>query len=126
MKRPNLHSIVRILFGLGMAFFGLNNLLHFMPPHDYEGMARQVMAGFIASGYVMPAVGTVQMLLGTALLLNRLVAPALLLFVPIAVNILLFHLYLDRPGIFPGLVINGLTLYLLLAHRDRYQFLLSR
>ena len=61
-----------------------------------------------ASGYVLQIVGFLEIVIGLMLLINKAVPFALLLLAPISVNILLFHLFLDLPGIAGAIVIaNG-------------------
>jgi putative oxidoreductase len=47
----------------------------------------------------------VEIVIGIFLLLNKWVAFSLIVLVPISVNILLFHLFLDIPGISGALLV---------------------
>jgi uncharacterized membrane protein YphA (DoxX/SURF4 family) len=121
-----LPAVARLLMGLGFTVFGLNGFFHFMPEPKQqmsEG-AQTLMAGFIKSGYMFPLVSGTQLLVGVLLLINRLVPLALILIMPVLVNILLFHLFL-QPGIVPGAILMVLELYLAWCYRDYYRSVLT-
>lgn len=63
-----------------------------------------------------------EVVVGALLLTVRFVPLALLAFVPIAVNIALYHLVLDPapPGMVVALFVAGLTAFLVWAYRDAY------
>ena len=95
--------IARILFGLILIVFGLNGFFHFMPNPEVPGEAGEFLGALFESGYIFPVISAVELVAGIALLANCFAALALVIFAPIAVNIILFHLFLDLPGIGPGL-----------------------
>ncbi len=119
------YAVIRYLFGVAMAFFGVSNLFQLLPPHEFPGEAGELMQAFAESGYILQAVGITQVLLGIALLLNRFIPLALLLFAPIAVNVLLFHLFLDVSGILMALPVIGITAYLFIYHKSHFNSLLK-
>ena len=61
-----------------------------------------------------------QLLVGVLLLLNRFVPLALVLIMPVLVNIIAFHIFLAPSGIGPGAVLMALELYLAWAYRRAY------
>ena len=117
--------IARILLGIILIIFGLNGFFGFMPPPDVSGEAGKFLGALFESGYIFPVIAAVKLVAGIALLSNRFVALALVIFAPITVNIVLFHLCLDLRGIGPGLVVFLLNLYLLFANREKYAGMLS-
>ena len=97
--------------------------LHFMhqPPPPAEGGA---FTGALAkAGYVFPFIGSVFLLSGVLLLLNRAVGFALIILSPMVVNILLYHLRFDPApaAIAPGSLIGLLMVILAYLYRDRFK-----
>ncbi|MFT5981983.1 MAG: putative oxidoreductase [Ulvibacter sp.] len=58
-------------------------------------------------------VGFLEIVIGLMLLINKAVPFALLLLAPISANILLFHLFLDLPGIAGAIVIAIINIVLI-------------
>ena len=107
-------KIVRILLGIMLVVFGANKFLHFIPMDAPTGEAGNFMNSLGATGYVFPVVGVFEVMIGLMLLLKKWVAFALILLAPISVNILLFHLFLDIPGVGVALLVtffNGILIY---------------
>jgi hypothetical protein len=119
------YTVIRYLFGVAMTFFGISNLFQLLPQHEFPAEAGKLMVAFIESGYILQAVGLTQLLLGLALLLNRFIPLALLLFAPVVVNVLLFHLFLDVASMPMALPVIGITLYLFIYHQSHFTPLLK-
>jgi putative oxidoreductase len=115
--------IVRVLLGLVFAVFGSNGFLHFMgPPPVIPGDAGAFIGALTNSGYIyiiagLEVVGGLLLLLG-----GRFLALGLTLLGPVIVNIVLFHILLDKSV--PGLVISGVVslcaLFLLWVYRFKF------
>src|SRR5947207_14911594 len=90
--------IVRVLLGLMFAVFGSNAFLHFIPMPQIEGEAGAFMGALINSGYVY-AIAALQMVGGLLLLTGRLAPLGLTLLGPVIINIVLYHIFLDRSGL---------------------------
>ena len=117
----HLPTIARILMGLGFTFFGLNGFLHFFEPKAPMPEGSAAFAGaLMKTGYLFQMVAGTQLLVGVLLLLNRFVPLALVLIMPILVNILAFHIFLQPAGIAPGAVLMLLELYLAWVYRKAY------
>lgn len=109
-------SIVRILLGIILLVFGLNKFypLPFLPMPKLPENASEFMSSLAATGYVLPIVGVLEVFIGILLLTKNWIAFALILLVPISLNIVLFHLFLDLPGIGGAIlvaVLNGILIY---------------
>lgn len=107
-------KIVRIILGIILVVFGSNKFLHFFPLPSVDGSAAHFMDTLVATGFIFPVLGVLEVFIGTMLLLKKWVAFVLLLLAPISVNILLFHLFLDIPvmGIALAVAIfNGILIY---------------
>ncbi|NMH27733.1 DoxX family membrane protein [Flavobacterium silvaticum] len=106
--------IVRILLGLILVVFGSNKLVHFLPMQMPTGSAADFMNSLGATGYIFPVVGVLEVFIGLMLLLKKWVPFVIILLAPISINILLFHLFLDIPGVVAALLVvafNGILIY---------------
>ena len=116
----------RIVLGLIYFVFGLNFFLHFLPtPPSTEGPAANFTTGLFQSGYFFPFLKGAEIILGGLLLTGTFVPLALVVLMPITLNILLFHLFLTDNAIM-SIVIVALQLYLAWAYRDYYKPLFNR
>jgi len=106
--------IVRILLGILLVVFGSNKFLNFIPMDAPTGTAGEFMNSLNATGYIFPAVGILEVFIGLMLLLKKWVPFVIILLAPISINILLFHLFLDIPGVSVALLVaifNGILIY---------------
>jgi hypothetical protein len=74
-----------------------------------------------ATGYIFPVVGVLEIIIGLLLLLRKWVAFALILLAPISINILLFHLFLDIPGLSFALLVVVINSILIYKHWEKYR-----
>jgi hypothetical protein len=112
--------IARILLGLVFVVFGANGFLNFIPRGPMpSGLAGQFITVLFQSHYVL-VVSAIQLVGGVLLLVNRYVPLALVLLGPVIVNILLFHLLLDRTGL--AIAILVVILWGILAFHHRQHF----
>ena len=103
--------VARILMALPLIVFGLNGLLQFFEP-PMDGVPDKAIACLSAlneSGYVFQVKSVIEVLCGALILTGMFVPFALVLFAPILVNIVAYHLVLDTN------VANGGAAWLLLA-----------
>jgi putative oxidoreductase len=114
-------KIVRIALGLALLIFGANKFLHFIPMEAPTGAAGEFMNSLGASGYIFPVVGVLEVIIGIMLLMKKWVAFALILLAPISINILLFHLFLDIPGLSIALLIVIFNAILIYKHWQQYK-----
>ncbi len=112
--------LVRIVLGIILVVFGSNNFLHFIPLPPPTGSAGDFMNSLGATGYIFPVVGLLEVLIGIMLLLKKWVAFALILLAPISINILLFHLFLDIPGVTIALLVVLLNAIMIFKHWKQY------
>ena len=117
--------ILRILFGLILVVFGLNKFLNFMPALEPQGDAASYLGGLMASGFTFPVIAIVEIATGILLLIGKYVPLALVLYAPISVNIILYHIVLDLPNIVLGGAVFALNLILLFMNKSAYEKLLS-
>ena len=111
--------IVRVLLGLVFVVFGSNAFLHFLPMPPMEGPAGAFFGALNATGYLR-AIAALQIAGGALLLLGRTAPLGLTLLGPVIVNIVLYHVFMDRAGTPVALVIAALTLFLLWRYRSAF------
>jgi putative oxidoreductase len=118
--KSKIFTVVRILFGLILIAFGANKFLGFMPMPELSGGAGDFMEALTKTGYIFPVIGAVELGVGLLLVLNIFTPLALIVLVPISVNIVLFHLFLDMGGIVPAAVIAGLNVFFIVMNLSAY------
>jgi uncharacterized membrane protein YphA (DoxX/SURF4 family) len=126
-RRRILPLIARVLLGLMFFVFGLNGFLNFIPPPS-KPMPEGSMAFVTAmtnTGYLLQFVKGTEVLCGALLLLNLFVPLALVVLMPIILNIVAFHAFLAPSGVGFAIVILGLNLYLAWTYRAAYRPLLT-
>jgi putative oxidoreductase len=117
----------RVLLGLIFFVFGLNFFFHFLPtPPSSGGVAEAFTGGLFQSGYFFPMLKGIEVVLGALLLIGLFVPLALVILMPISINILLFHAVLTPGNTLMGIVIVLIHVYLAWAYRDYYKPLFIR
>lgn len=116
-----LFPIVRILMGALYLFGGAAVLFGLVEQPELTGSVKVFMDGVIASGYLLTLIKVTEIVCGIAFITNRFVPLAAVIIAPVTINIVLFHLFLDRAGLPVAvflLVANLMTAY---VHRERYR-----
>ena len=117
----------RVVLGLIYFVFGLNFFLHFLPtPPSAGGVADAFVGGLFQSGYFFPMLKSIEVVLGGLLLIGLFVPLALVILMPVSLNIFLFHAFLTPGNATMGIVIILVHLYLAWAYRDYYKPLFNR
>jgi hypothetical protein len=112
--------LVRIVLGILLVVFCSNKFLHFIPLPPPTGSAADFMNSLGATGYIFPFVGILEVFIGAMLLIKKWVAFVLILLAPISINILLFHLFLDIPGVGAALIVAVLNAIMIYKHWKQY------
>ncbi len=115
--------VARVLLGLVFVVFGSNAFLHFSPMPPMSGPAGAFIGAMAATGYLQ-VVAALQIVGGALLLLGRYVPLGLTLLGPIVVNIVLFHVFLERSGTPMAAIIAAVFLFLLWQYRASFAALL--
>ncbi len=112
--------IARVLLGLVFAVFGSNAFLHFIPMPEMQGLPGQFISALFSSGYIY-AIAGLQVVGGLLLLIGtRFVPLGLTVLGPVIVNIVLYHIFLDKSGLPMAIVISILSLFLLWVYRAKF------
>jgi uncharacterized membrane protein YphA (DoxX/SURF4 family) len=117
--------IARLLLGLIFIVFGLNGFFVFITPPEHTPTGGAfinllVSTGFIYVEKVLEVAG------GSLLLLNRYVPLGLAILAPIIVNILLYHLFMERYTLMVGVILFLLWAFLAWAYRKNFAPLFER
>lgn len=116
----NFTTLLRIILALILLVFGLNKFIGFIPAPELPEEAASFMNSLLDTGYVLYFLGILEIFIGILLLLKKWVPFALLVLVPISVNILMFHIFLDLPDILQAIVVVGLNAVLIIRYWKAY------
>jgi uncharacterized membrane protein YphA (DoxX/SURF4 family) len=112
--------IARVLLGLMFVVFGSNIFFHFLPmPPQKPSLATDFAKALMESHY-MYVIGALQVIGGLLVLIGRYLPLGLTLLGPVIVNILLFHIFLERSGLPMAIVVSALALFLLWRYRQNF------
>jgi len=115
-----LSLIARLLLGLIFVVLGLNGFLNFLSMGPMpSGLAGQFIGALAMSHYFWVVAG-LQVAGGALLLVNRFVPLGLVLLGPVIVNIICYHVFLNRTGVAPAIVVTILWLIVFYAHRQSF------
>jgi len=117
--------ITRLLMALLYLFSASVMFFKLVPQPELTGNIKLFMEGVAASGYLMIAVKTVELLCSVAFISGRFVPLATVVFFPINVNILLVHLFLAPDGLPVAIFLILGNLLLAYYHREKYKPLLA-
>lgn len=119
-------KIIRIILGVILLVFGLNHFFQFMPMPQPPEPAMNFMGALTATGFMWSLIGIVQVISGIFLIIGRYVALGLVLFAPVALVILLHHIFLDPVGGLIGYITFILEVLLLYAYLGAYKPMLQQ
>jgi putative oxidoreductase len=111
--------IARILLGFVFAAAGLVGILKLGKMGGMPADATTFLTLMVAHNYTV-FVALLMLFGGLLLLVGRFVPIGLVLLGPVLVNILLFHILFQVPGIITGLVCTVLEVFLIWAYRSSF------
>lgn len=127
------HVLLRTGLGLMLLLFGFNKFIWFLQDFDFAGYPHaqylfdalryswsEPIAG---KGYLMGLVGLTEIVVGLLLVIKKWVPFALVMLVPISINIVLFHAFLNLPNIGPAIFVALINGYLIYKNWDAYRTL---
>lgn len=117
----NFTKILRMFLGLALIVFGLNKFFDFMNLFEMPTAAANFIESLKTSGYVFYLIAVLEIGVGLLLLLNKWVPFALLVLVPISLNILLFHLFLNVSDAYIAVIIAVLNTILIFKYWKAYR-----
>ena len=118
-----LSAITGLLFING----GLNKFLNYMPvPDDLPEALQRDFAALVEIEWLMPLLGTAEIVGGLLLLFPRTRALGTLVLIPVAVGIVLTHLFVDPGQLVIPAVIWGVLLWIIVADIQKFLPLVRR
>ncbi len=120
-----LTTIIRIVLGLVLIIFPVNALFIKAFKPKMVDRAQLVMDTFRDTGYLLYFIQWTELVIGILLLTGYFTPLALIILMPISINILLFHIFLSPPILGPGLFIFLMNTFLIWAYRAEYLNLLN-
>ena len=118
----------RVLLALPLLIFGLDGFFEFLPRDVYPehgARAEAFLNALVGSGYAWPLIKTTEVLVALALLSGRFVPLALVVFAPVLVNIIGFHLTMEREGTGLAFTLAALAGFLAWSYRASFRPLLA-
>jgi hypothetical protein len=116
-------SACRILLGLIFLGAGINGYLVLVGLQPIFPTSPKAME-LLGSGYLLAMEKTVEVVAGALLVTRRFVPLALAMLLPLVVNILAFHVFVDH-ALWPlAIVVTVLEVYLLWVEREHFRGLL--
>ncbi len=114
----------RLFLGLVFTVFGLNGFLGFMPMPEPPPAGGAFLGALAATGYMFPLIKGTEVVAGVMLLAGRAVPLALVMLVPITINILAYHTVLAPAPALPIALIAAQA-FLIYSYRERFLPLLG-
>jgi putative oxidoreductase len=114
-------TILRLLLGIALLIFGVNKFFPFIPIFDMAPAAANFIESLESTGYVLYIVAFLEIAIGLLLVIKKWVPFALILLTPIALNIFLFHVFLDVSGIAVAIVIAAINAILIYKYWKAYR-----
>jgi len=126
------YTILRIGLGLMLLIFGLNKFFWVLQDFNFTGFPQAEYlfkalqyswSEATGKGYLMTLVGLTEVVIGVLLVLKKWVPFALIMLVPISINIILFHAFLNLENIGPALIVALINGYLIYKNWDAFRLL---
>jgi uncharacterized membrane protein YphA (DoxX/SURF4 family) len=126
MKREKLIiSIIRYILAFILLVFGLNGFMGFLPMPESPEAASDFLKALEDTAYMFPLLYGSELVIAFLLLFKKTVPLALILFSPIVINILFYHLFLDPAGGVAGYFTTALTLVMVVYYYSRFKPILQ-
>ncbi len=113
--------LIRTLLGLLFLAASLSFFFHLAPEKEVAGNFKAFNIGLMASTYLIPLAKSVELLCGLAFVIGKYVSLACILIMPITVNILFIHYFLDPSGLPLAIVIFLANIFLIYRYWDNYK-----
>lgn len=91
-----LAEILRIVLAVFLIVSAGDVFFHYTEPSEPSIQAQEFLISLMAAGYVWPSVGATFLISGILLFIPRFLGLGLVILAPLTVNIVLYHVFLDR------------------------------
>lgn len=118
--------VVSLLFGLMFINAGLNKFLNYMPvPKDMPESMMKVMTAFMQVSWLMPLVGTIEIVGGALFIFKKTRALGAIVILPVMVGVLLTNIFNAPSGLPIALVMLLINLWAIIDNKDKYLHLIE-
>ncbi|WP_260607602.1 DoxX family membrane protein [Chitinophaga polysaccharea] len=125
-KRQAALFVVSLLFGLMFINTGLNKFLNYMPvPKDMPESMMKVMTAFMQVSWLMPLVGTIEIVGGALFIFKKTRALGAIVILPVIVGVLLTNIFNAPSGLPIALVMLLINLWAIIDNKDKYLHLIE-
>ncbi len=125
-KQNRVATIVRIIFGVMMVGSGIGMIILGGFPIEYENAsANQFMQAMVETGYFVLFLALVKIVCGIAFITNRFLPLALIIFMPVSINMVVFHIFLEQVTGIGAYMILLMNVYLMVKNIEAYRPLLK-
>ena len=119
-------TVFSVLFGLLLINGGLNKFFNYMPPPDDISEAMLKDFGALTEiVWLMPLLGIAEIVGGILIAIPKTRALGAVVIFPVAVGILLTHIFVDTDGLIIALVIWAVLLWILFENRGKYAHIIG-
>ncbi|MCB0428042.1 MAG: DoxX family membrane protein [Mangrovimonas sp.] len=119
--KTNFSKWLRILLGLILIVYGLNQFFHFIPS-TYGQMPENTRSFIDAVVEYLPYLYIFEILIGLFLLLNKWTAFIYIVLFPLSISFLMFTILNgDIHNMWPALIVALLNFGLMLDHKEQYK-----
>lgn len=125
-KQILIYKIVRIFFGVMMIGSGIGMIVMGGFPIEYENeSANQFMQAMVDTRYFVLFLALVKIVCGLAFITNRFLPLALVIFMPVSVNMVIFHIFLEPMTGVGAYMVLIMNLFLMFKNIEAYRPLLK-
>ena len=121
LKNKKFIRTVQIIFGLYLVFTAIMGLFQLAEAPVFNEAATAFMTALFNTGYFFIFLSLVFLIAGIMFIFNKYTAFAAMIIVPITLNILLFHIFLDFSGFWFALIFILINLYFLKLNCEKYK-----
>jgi uncharacterized membrane protein YphA (DoxX/SURF4 family) len=114
--------VLCLLFGLLLINGGLNKIFEYMPvPEDLPVELVNDFGALKEIVWLFPLIGIAEIIGGLLIIIPKTRALGAVIFFPVAVGILLTHIFVDPSGLIIALVVWALLLWIIYENWDKYR-----
>nr|WP_315027385.1 DoxX family protein [uncultured Chryseobacterium sp.] len=119
--------ILCLLFGLMFINAGLDKFFHYTPAPKLTDAQMKIYAAFGEIGWLLPLVGTVEIIGGLLFIFPKTRALGAIIILPVMIGILIHNLLRDpsTTGIAISSVLFLINLWIIIDNREKYKNLVS-
>ena len=119
--------VFSLLFGLLFIVFGFDKFYHYMPmPKDLPEKMLKAFNAFMEIGWLMPLVGSAEIVGGLLVIIPRTRALGALVIFPVMVGIVLTNIVQDKSGLPIALVFSAILIWIIFENKEKYLPLISK